>query len=460
MEGLTVELPPPTWEFATLFAAISALASILANRGASVFHDGLRPMMLGMREGTIDRGDVASSSFRLGWGFFWAFGIPFSLGFTLPLVYLIFMTTDWIGVSFGADHSRPWYRTATSLRGVTLSGVAGAVWGAVMALGVVWAARGLAALPIGMAAPLAELPDPAIQALFLFPVLTIAYQYGMRLGIVGLVVGLIAWAVGASLDQQPTTWAFVAAALVLAGLVVRGRIRVRAPVPAEEEQDLLAAWEAEAAAMDAEDEGSALFAENIARIRRSIIPIVVLSALMGAAYNLAFMTKDPITGRLFALGLVLPAVLSGLAWAFAFIPMKFTTAVVTGCMATGTFLDMAVALAMPNAWSAAAAVGALRVVEVLALGPVVSWLEHAPEIREIADTMRTAIFHVMEIGFLIGGALVAAEFAGALGITAVIALWWLNNRANSPIMPMAVGAIGAVGVGLVANLLHVLGLQF
>jgi hypothetical protein len=157
--------------------------------------------------------------------------------------------------------------------------------------------------------------------------------------------------------------------------------------------------------------------------------------------------------------LVVPAALVMLMWAFAFIPMKFTTAVVTGTMATGTFLEPVVALLLPNPWVAAAAVAVLRVVEVFSLLMVIGWIERWPNIREVADVMRTAIFQTMEIGFLVGGALAAFAWAGQWGVAAVVAAWFFNVKAKAPVMPMSLGAIAALGVGVVVNVMAAVGLN-
>jgi hypothetical protein len=145
-------------------------------------------------------------------------------------------------------------------------------------------------------------------------------------------------------------------------------------------------------------------------------------------------------------------------WAFSYIPMKFTTATMTGCMATGTFLEVVVALLMPNPWIAAIACGGLRLVELLALRSVVGLVERLPQIRTLADVVRTAIFQVMEIGCLIGGALAASHLAGAWGVGIVIGAWFLNARRSNPVMPMSVGVIAALCVGLFVNALALVGL--
>jgi hypothetical protein len=436
-----------------MYAAIGGLASVLANRGLSVFHDGLRPTIASMRSGELPRKEVATTSFALAWGFFWAFGIPFSVGFVVPLVYMIFMLSDWIGVSIDADHRQSWYRTRRGLRGVGLSFGAGAAYGAVTALVLHYLALWMDDLPVPMAVPVQIFTEPALGAFFLFAVLTAAYHFGVKRSLPSLLAGSLAWFVAAGADLgQPAAWAFVAAAAVLLVQLVQ-EIRTKQ----DEVDEAVAAWMLEDDGDD-DDEGEDDFmVDRVRHIRSGIVPIVVLAGLLGAAYNWGFMAKDPISGQLYALGLAIPAALVYLAWAFAFMPMKLTTAAVTGCMATSTFLDAALAVLMPNPWVAAIAIGALRVAEVLAILPVVRMLERFPSIREVADVMRTAIFHVMEIAFLIGGALAAAHFAGTFGAAVVIGAWFLNSRANAPVMPMSVGPVAALIVGVVANVLHVLG---
>jgi hypothetical protein len=73
--------------------------------------------------------------------------------------------------------------------------------------------------------------------------------------------------------------------------------------------------------------------------------------------------------------------------------------------------------------------------------------------------MRTAIFQVMEIGFLVGGALAAASWAGEWGVATVVAAWFVNIKAKSPVMPMSLGAISALGVGVIVNVLALVGLH-
>lgn len=449
--GHAVEFPGPWLPSVLLFSAIGALSAVLAHVGISVFHDGLRPVMRAYRTGEISQKEVSKTSFNLGWGFLWAFGIPYSVGFVIPLVYMIFMATDWIGVTVRRPLSRRSRFDKDVWRGIVITALLGGAWGcaaAVLLRLVTWA---MDHVPVNMAIPVQLFAAPVAGAYFLFAVLTIAYHYGYKKAFAALLASSLAWFLALTIGlPYPSAWSFgIACVFLLAFLVFESRKKRAVEEPAA------FAWAADDGVHDEDD----VFDENARRIRRAIVPLAALAALMGAAYNWGIMTKDPISGLLYAQGLAIPAALVMLAWAFAFIPMKFTTALVTGCMATGTFLDQALAMLMPNPAVAAAAVAALRVLEILALIHVVRAIERVPSIREVADVMRTAIFHVVEIGFLIGGALAAARFAGEWGVAIVVAAWFLNSRKNNPVMPMSVGAYAALAVGVFVNLMAGLGLQ-
>lgn len=466
MLGADVIVPITLVPGVPILAAMGALSTVLVNRDVSVFHDGLRPLMPSLRSGEMTRQQVAKISFTLALAFIWAFGLPYSVGFVIPLIYLVYIATDYIGVRLPAVYDRRWWQGRTNLLGVGGSLVLGALWGAGVALLLHYLAVGMDNLPVPMAAGTALFTAPVAQAFFLFPVLTTAYHFGFRPALVAFGAATLAWFVASQFGWAlPSVWAFGVALLVMTVLLVRearssGSSAGQVPaawLTVDEDDEGAPSW---AAAADSDDESEdALFRDNVRRIKRNLPLIALLAALGGAAYHWGVVAMDPLSSHLYATGFVVPAAAVMLMWAFAFIPMKFTTAVVTGTMATGTFLEPVVAMVMPNVWAAAIGVAVLRVVEVFLLLAVIGWIERWPSIREVADVMRTAIFQVMEIGFLIGGALAAAAWAGTWGVSVVVAAWFLNIRAKSPVMPMSLGAIAALGVGVVVNLMAVLGLH-
>lgn len=464
MLGSAVTLPIPLLPAVPLLAAMGGLSAVLVNRAVSVFHDGLRPLMPSLRSGEMTRQQVAKISFSLALAFIWAFGLPYSVGSVIPLIYLVYIATDWIGVSLPASFDKRWYQSRENLTGVGGSLVLGAAWGAGVALFLHFLAVGMSHLPVPLAAGTQLFTQPVVEAFFVFPVLTIAYHYGMRAAFVGFGLSTVAWFVASQLQWAlPSVWAFGVALIVMLVLLVR-ESRAKGATSSQVPESWLVddgaedapSWATTDEDDDAEDAG---FADNVARIKRNLPIIVVLAALGGAAYNWGFLAMDPFSAHLYAIGLVVPAAAVMLMWAFAFIPMKFTTAVVTGTMATGTFLEPVVALLLPSPWTAAIGVAALRILEVYSLLLVLRWIERFPSIREVADVMRTAIFHVMEIGFLVGGALAAAAWAGQWGVATVVTAWFLNIRAKSPVMPMSLGAIAALGVGVVVNVMAAAGLH-
>ena len=464
MLGADVSLPIPLATAVPIFAAMGALSTVLVNRGVSVFHDGLRPLMPSLRSGKMTRKQVAKISFSLALAFIWAFGLPYSVGFVIPLIYLVYIATDWIGVSLPATYDRRWWQTRTNLTGVASSLVLGGAWGGGVALLLHFLAVGMNNLPVPMATGTQLFTQPVLEAFFLFPVLTIAYHYGMRAAGVTFALSTLAWFAASEFGwSRPSVWAFAVAFLVILVLLVResrtsGSSTSQVPESwlVEDEDDDRPSWATDEDQDEAED---AAFAENVRQIKRNLPLIVVLAGLGGAAYHWGVLAMDPFSAHLYAVGLAVPAVLVMLMWAFAFIPMKFTTAVVTGTMATGTFLEPCVALLMPNVWAAAIGVAVLRIIEVFMLLVVIGWIERWPSIRGVADVMRTAIFQVMEIGFLVGGALAAAAWAGQWGVATVVAAWFINIKAKAPVMPMSLGAIAALGVGLVVNGFALVGLH-
>ena len=118
MLGSAVTLPIPLTHAVPLFAVMGGLSTVLVNRGVSVFHDGLRPIIPSLRSGEMPRQQVAKISFSLALAFIWAFGLPYSVGFVIPLIYLVYIATDWIGVSLPASFDKKWYESRENLQGV------------------------------------------------------------------------------------------------------------------------------------------------------------------------------------------------------------------------------------------------------------------------------------------------------------------------------------------------------
>ncbi|HLS53504.1 MAG TPA: YhfT family protein, partial [Tissierellaceae bacterium] len=65
---------------------------------------------------------------------------------------------------------------------------------------------------------------------------------------------------------------------------------------------------------------------------------------------------------------------------------------------------------------------------------------------------------VLDIALLVGGMLAANAIAPTIGYIWVIGLYFLNQVSKKPLASMAIGPIGAITMGLIVNVLHLLGL--
>jgi hypothetical protein len=65
---------------------------------------------------------------------------------------------------------------------------------------------------------------------------------------------------------------------------------------------------------------------------------------------------------------------------------------------------------------------------------------------------------LLEVGALVGGMIAANSMAPGLGFVTVAGFYLLNESAGTPIVRAAVGPVGVILVGIVANLLAALGL--
>ncbi len=85
-------------------------------------------------------------------------------------------------------------------------------------------------------------------------------------------------------------------------------------------------------------------------------------------------------------------------------------------------------------------------------------LDKYPGIRNAGDNIRNAMTKLLEIALLVGGMNAANAIAPGLGFFVVAGLYILNEIAGTPVVRMAVGPISAIIVGILVNILSVIGL--
>ncbi|EMT39244.1 hypothetical protein TthWC1_1281 [Thermoanaerobacter thermohydrosulfuricus WC1] len=417
-----------------LIALIGALAAILANGGIAVFNDGLRPIMPEYLEGRMKKAELAATSFALSFGLVIGFGIPISIGATILLVHSILLGTDIIGT---------W--SPKGKIGYVVAGTIGALWGIGLLVGLQWIVNVFKKLPVNVFDSMGQIGTPVIFAFAAFPALAVAYQYGVKNGLITLTISALVRAIVARFSPivigtskialNPEGMALVTGMIVLLIYAMREK--------KEENSTNIAA----------------LFTERVDRIKKNVWVLAIMGALVAAATSLHILAGDPISLSLVSKGNYTDAALVALARAIGFVPLVATTAIATGVYGpVGMTFIFAAALFANNPLLAAILGFVIIFAEVYLLGGIAAFLDKFPGIKKSSDNIRTAMGQLLEVALLVGGANASNMALPGLGIFIVIGLYLLNEIAGRPIVRMAVGPVAAILVGILANILAVFGL--
>lgn len=198
-----------------------------------------------------------------------------------------------------------------------------------------------------------------------------------------------------------------------------------------------------------------------------------MGGLLSMAAANTFLTTDVISGPLALDGSFVEASLVAFVRAIGYIPLVYTTAIVTGvfspagsyfCVAFGLFTA---SLALPPMVMSIASfvVGALVIVaETFLVGAIGNMLDKFPALRELGDHIRNSMSQILEVALLVGGftasgAITAEIGYGYLGAMAVMIVWMLNKTAKKPfLIPLAVGPVVTIAMGIIVNIFKLVGL--
>lgn len=419
-----------------LIALISGFASILANKGVAVFNDGLRPIVPEYLEGRIDKKALAATSFALGFGLVIGFGIPVSIAATIILIHSILLGTDIIGT---------W--SPDGKKGVIIAGVIGALYGLGLLFGLQSIVDVFAKLPVNFLPALGQVGSPIIAAFAVFPAVVVGYQYGVKNGMITLVISFLVrqitqyygiFTIGDSkIALNPEGMA------LLAGMIVM----------------LIYAMNEKADPNATQMDYKGLFGDRVKRIKKNVIWLAIMGGLVAAATSYGTLAGDPISLNLLAEGKNTEAALTAFARGIGFIPLVATTALATGVYGpVGMTFVFVVGILTKNAFLAFILGAIVITLEVLLLEVLAKMLDKFPGMRKAGDNIRTAMSKVLEVALLVGGMMAANQMAPKLGFFIVVGLYVLNKTSKKPIVDMAVGPVGAILVGILINLLSLIGL--
>ena len=420
-----------------IIALIGALASVLSNQGIAVFNDGFRPIVGQYFNKEISRKELAAMSFAISFGLVIGFGIPTSIAASIILIHCLLLTTDIIG-SFCPD----------TKVGMIISAAVGAVYGLALLAGLEFIVNLFGMMPYNFTSDLGGVSNYVTVAFAVFPAVGVAYQHGFKKGTITAGVTVLVYYLikkfGVFSIAGNTVSLSAEGMAMLAGMVMM--IVFAAQIKGESNSN------------EALTQG---FSGNVSRIRKNWFLLAIMGGLIAAGTSVSIIAGDPASLALLAEGEFTNAALTALARAIGFIPLVFTTAIVTGVYGTaGCTFVFVVGLLLHGNPILAFVVGVLvMVVEILLINLFAKGMDKFPGVKDMGEYVRTSMNKVLEVALLAGG-IVAAETMSAaasgytgIGALFVIGAFLLNKKAKKPIVDLAVGPVACIIFGILLNVL-------
>ena len=422
-----------------VLAAIGALASILANKSIAVFNDGFRPIVPQYLDGGMARKDLAAMSFAISFGLVIGFGIPTSIAASIILIHSVLLTTDIIGT---------WCPDTKT--GTILAGVIGAFYGVGILAGLELIVNLFALLPFNFLSNLGSVSTYVVAAFACFPAVAVGYQHGFKNGAISGIITLIVYVLTVKFGQlsmgSSTVTLNAFGVAMLAGMICMLVFASKVKGDGNSNSTLVST-----------------FSTKVSRIRSNWWLFAIMGALIAAATSMGIVAGDPASLALVADSQWSNATVVALARAIGFVPLVFTTGIVTGVYApAGCTFVFVIGLAFHGNPLLAAVLGAVVMVCELALINVFAkGMDKFPGMKDMGEHIRTSMNKVLEVALLVGGVVaaeaMAAQFNGITGSGAlfVVACILLNRISKKPIVEMAVGPVACIVYGVLLNVLLV-----
>lgn len=423
-----------------VIALIGGLAAILSNKGIAVFNDGFRPIVGQYFNKEISRKELAAMSFAISFGLVVGFGIPTSIAASIILIHCLLLTTDIIG-SFCPDSKVGWI----------VAGVIGAVYGLLVLVGLEFVVELFAMLPYNFTNELGSVSNFVTVAFAIFPAVGVAYQHGFKKGLITAGVTLLVYFVfkrwGSFAIGSSTVTLNAEGMAMLGGMIMMIVFAAQTKGTENTNQALTEGFEG-----------------NVARIRKNWYFLAAIGGLIAMGTSLEMLAGDPASLALLAEHEYTNAALTAAARAIGFIPLVFTTAIVTGVYGAAgcTFVFVVGLLLHGHPFFALVAGAAVMIVEVLLIDLFAKLMDRFPGVKDMGEYVRTSMNKVLEIALLAGGVVAAEAMAGAacgysgIGALFVIGTFLLNRKSKKPIVDLAIGPVACIIFGILLNLLLVI----
>lgn len=419
-----------------IVAALGALAAILANGSVAVFNDGLRPIMSQYLDGQINRKVLGATSFALGFGLVIGYGLPASIGATIILIHSIFLATDIIGTIMPEGK-----------KGMILSGVFGGLLGIGLIYGLEFIINAFEYLPYNFLDSLGLIGSPIVVGFSVFPALAVAYQHGFKKGVITFGTQFAALILIKQYGQIPIGDATVSLSAEGISLLVGMIFMIIYSMQVKVEEG------------SSNQQLIAVFATKVNRIKKYQFALAIMGGLVAAATSLTLIAGDPVSQNLMATEAFGEAGLAAFARAIGFVPLVFSTAIVSGVYGpAGTTLVFAFGIFLTGNPLIAFVVGFITILfEVNMINFAAKGMDHYPGMRDMGENIRTSMNKILEVALLIGGALACEAIAPGFGNFWIIGIWWLNQTSKKPLVNLAVGPVAAISLGIIMNILVLVG---
>lgn len=430
-----------------LAAAIGSISAVLANKNIAVYNDGFRPVYGEYLSGRMDRKSLAATSFAVSFGLIVGFGFTNSIAMGIIIIHTFLLMGDIIG-TWCPDNNK----------GTILSAIIGAIWGVVVVTFMSSIQGVFSNLPVDFLPHLGSVADIVVATFSIFPSLAVGYQHGLKKGVftaaITIAVYLLISRFGVFTFGNFTLKLNADGMAMLAGTIVMIIMAIRT--------------KKEAIGADLTN----IFADNVKRIKKNWMTFSIMGGLLAVAASNCLLTTDVISGPLALKGEFSQAALVALVRAIGYIPLVYTTAIVTGvfspagsyfCIAAGLFVS-SLGLSPMVTYIISFISGALVITgETFLLGKIGGMLDKFPALRELGDHIRNAMSQILEIALLVGGFTASAAIMGEIGLgyvgsMIVMIVWMLNKSAKKPfLIPLAVGPVVTIAMGILVNILKLIG---
>lgn len=424
-----------------VMAALCAVTTIMANTKIAVFNDALRPIVLEYKENRINKTALGTTAFAFGIGYIVGF-IPQSIASGVIIIHVVLLGTDIIG-SYLPDGKK---------NSIWISGGVGALYGVVMGAGLGTIQTIFEALPYNFLGSLGQVSSVVLVAFAVFPALVVALQYGAKKGLITFSATVLAQVLttqfgSISLSNGNTIVVNANAMALLVGMV----FMISYAMADKRERT------------DSQAQLANIFAERVQQIKKYWFLFTLSGALMALAASLTIVTESPLSAPLYQEGQFNSAALTEIARVIGFIPLVVTTGIATGTYSPAgikmVFVIGSIGAATGQPILAFILGGIWMTIEVLLLTKFSILLDRFPGMRDAGDNIRTSITKVLEIALLVGGVIAASAIAPAWGGLFVVGLYVLNSTFKTKMVNLAIGPVGALLVGVIANILVLLNLM-